>query len=38
MTAGLVTQREGEQSVGIAAPAGWVVQQILVRARLAVED
>lgn len=36
-TAGLVTQREGEQTVAIAPAADWAVEQTLIRARLAVD-
>jgi hypothetical protein len=36
-TAGLVTRREGEQTVAIAPAADWAVQQTLIRARLAVD-
>jgi Kef-type K+ transport system membrane component KefB len=38
VTAGLVTRREGEQTVAIAPAGDWAVQQTLIRARLAVDD
>lgn len=38
VTAGLVTQRLGDETVAIAPGADWAVQQTLIRARLAVDD
>lgn len=38
VTAGLVTQMPGEQTIAIASAADWAVHQTLIRARLAVDD
>ena len=38
VTAGLVTQGPGEQTMAIAPAADWAVHQTLIRARLAVDD